>query len=101
LHAFTRRGGILLNDIIVVVKVAILCFFPIMAICVLSGVADTNHVAEDLKGSNSFSQIHSDVDSYTQGILAVFYAYSGYNQANYVRTLDSIATALFGGTDIF
>jgi amino acid transporter len=92
LHAFTRRGGILLNNVVVVVKVAILCVFPIMAICVLGGVANTNHAAEALKGSNSFSQTHSNVDSYTQGILAVFYAYGGYNQANYVRNPSFIVT---------
>ncbi|KAH7088191.1 amino acid permease-domain-containing protein [Paraphoma chrysanthemicola] len=84
LHAFTRRGGILLNNVFVVVKVAILCTFPIMAICVLCGVADTNHAAENLNPKHSFANARSDVDSYTQGILAVFYAYSGYNQANYV-----------------
>ncbi|KAF1844356.1 uncharacterized protein K460DRAFT_343641 [Cucurbitaria berberidis CBS 394.84] len=55
-----------------------------MAICVLSGVANTNHAEENLNISKSFSHAHSNIDSYTQGILAVFYAYSGYNQANYV-----------------
>jgi amino acid transporter len=85
LHAFTRRGGILLNNIFVIVKVAILCTFPIMAVCVLAGVVDTNHAVENLSPKNSFANARSDVDSYTQGILAVLYAFSGYNQANYVR----------------
>jgi amino acid transporter len=84
LHAFTRRGGILLNNIVVVVKVAILCTFPIMAICVLAGVANTDHAKQNLDYTNSFANARSDIDSYTQGILAVLYAYSGYNQANYV-----------------
>lgn len=84
LHAFTRRGGILINNIIVVVKLAILCSFPIMAVCVLSGVTTSNHAAANLSPTNSFRHVHSNIDSYTQGILAVFYAYSGYNQANYV-----------------
>ncbi|OAK99544.1 amino acid transporter [Phaeosphaeriaceae sp. SRC1lsM3a] len=84
LHAFTRRGGILLNNVVVVVKVAILCTFPIMAICVLAGVVDSNHAQRNLSPTNSFSGARSDIDSYTQGILAVLYAYSGYNQANYV-----------------
>jgi amino acid permease len=84
LHAFTRRGGILLNNIAAVVKVAILCTFPIMAICVLAGVANTDHSRENMESTNSFANARSDVDSYTQGILAVLYAYSGYNQANYV-----------------
>jgi len=85
LHAFTRRGGILLNNSIVIVKVAILCTFPIMAICVLSGVTNSNHAADNLSASKSFSDIHPDVDSYTQGILAILYAFSGYNSANYVH----------------
>jgi amino acid transporter len=85
LHAFTRRGGILLNNIVVVVKVAILCAFPIMAICVLAGVTNSNYAAQNLDFKDSFDNSRSDVDSYTQGVLAVLYAYSGYNQANYVR----------------
>jgi amino acid transporter len=84
LHAFTRRGGILINNIFVVFKIAILCVFPVMAICVLAGVVDSNHAAQNLSSQNSFANARSDVDSYTQGILAVMYAYSGYNQANYV-----------------
>lgn len=84
LHAFTRRGGIVLNNVFVVVKVAILCTFPIMAICVLGGVVDSNNAQHNLSITHSFSNARSDVDSYTQGILAVLYAYSGYNQANYV-----------------
>jgi amino acid transporter len=84
LHAFTRRGGIILNNIFAMTKVAILCTFPIMAVCVLAGVVDSNHAKENLNMQNSFSNGRSDVDSYTQGILAVLYAYSGYNQANYV-----------------
>ncbi|KAF2026522.1 hypothetical protein EK21DRAFT_92359 [Setomelanomma holmii] len=48
LHAFTRRGGILLNNLFVVVKVAILCIFPIMAVCALAGVANTNYAAHNL-----------------------------------------------------
>jgi amino acid transporter len=84
LHAFTRRGGIILNNIIVVAKVAILCIFPIMAICVLAGVADTDHAAENLKPANAFADPSNSVSAYVQGILAILFAYNGYNQANYV-----------------
>ncbi|KAF2272400.1 uncharacterized protein EI97DRAFT_445851 [Westerdykella ornata] len=84
LHAFTRRGGIILNNIVVVVKVLILCAFPVMAICVLAGVTDTNHAAENMRPSNAFANVHSNVDGYVQGTLAILYAYNGYNQANYV-----------------
>lgn len=94
LHAFTRRGGIILNNMFVIVKVAILCTFPIMAICVLAGVVDSNHAQQNLSLTNSFSGARSDVDSYTQGILAVLYAYSGYNQANYVRHFFFVSMAL-------
>ena len=86
LHAFTRRGGILLNNILVIVKIAILCMFPIMAICVLAGVAHTNHAAANMEYKNSFARTHRNADRYTQGMLAVFYAYGGYNQANYVSS---------------
>jgi len=87
LHAFTRRGGILINNVFVVAKIAILCVFPIMAICVLAGVVDSNHAVHNLSSKHSFANARSDIDSYTQGVLAVLYAYSGYNQANYVRSL--------------
>lgn len=86
MHAFTRRGGIILNNVVVMVKVAILCSFPIMAICVLAGVVDSNHAKHNLDPKNSFANTRSNVDSCTQGILAVLYAFSGYNQANYVCT---------------
>jgi hypothetical protein len=58
-----------------------------MAICVLCGVIESNHAKENMRASTSFADIHGDVDSYTQGVLAVLYAYSGYNQANYVSFL--------------
>lgn len=95
LHAFTRRGGIILNNIVVVVKVAILCTFPIMAICVLAGVVDTNHAKQNLSLTHSFSGARADVDSYVQGILAVLYAYSGYNQANYVSQSSFMLALLY------
>lgn len=83
-HAFTRRGGIILNNVVVVMKVAVLCVFPILAICVLAGVSDSNHAADNLTPKNAFASVHSDLDSYVQGCLAILYAYNGYNQANYV-----------------
>ncbi|KAF2747233.1 amino acid transporter [Sporormia fimetaria CBS 119925] len=84
LHAFTRRGGILLNNFIVVLKILILCSIPIMAICALGGVSNTNHAKANMSPSNAFTDVHSDVDRYVQGTLAILYAYNGYNQANYV-----------------
>ncbi|KAF2825914.1 amino acid transporter [Ophiobolus disseminans] len=83
-HAFTRRGGILINNIFVVVKIAILCVFPVMAICVLAGVVNSNHASHNLAPQNAFANARSDLDSYTQGVLSILYAYNGYNQANYV-----------------
>jgi amino acid transporter len=84
LHAFTRRGGIILNNVMVVIKVAILFTFPIMAICVLAGVVDSNHAKQNLSLKKSFANTSSNIDRYSQGILAVLYAFNGYNQANYV-----------------
>lgn len=86
LHAFTRRGGIALNNVMVVVKLMILTTFPIMAICALAGVENTNHAAENMNPSKAFEDAHSNVDGYVQGILGILFAYNGYNQANYVRT---------------
>jgi hypothetical protein len=57
-----------------------------MAICVLGGVTESNYAKENMSASTSFADIRGDVDSYTQGVLAVLYAYSGYNQANYVSS---------------
>jgi amino acid transporter len=86
LHAFTRRGGIMLNNIVVVLKLMILCSFPIMAFCVLGGVSDTNHAKSNMAASNAFAEAHSNVDGYVQGTLAILFAYNGYNQANYVNS---------------
>jgi amino acid transporter len=85
LHSFTRRGGILLNNIVVVIKLLILCSFPILAFCALGGVADTNYAKANM-GSNTFADAHSNVDGYVQGTLAILFAYNGYNQANYVSS---------------
>jgi hypothetical protein len=83
-HAFTRRGGIIINNVFVIVKLLILCAFPVMAICVLAGVSDSNHASANMHPSNAFSDVHQNVDGYVQGTLAILYAYNGYNQANYV-----------------
>jgi amino acid transporter len=85
LHAFTRRGGIVLNNIVVVVKLMILCAFPIMAFCALGGVADTNHAKANMSASNAFDDARTNVDGYVQATMAILFAYNGYNQANYVR----------------
>ncbi|KAH8725895.1 hypothetical protein GQ44DRAFT_726624 [Phaeosphaeriaceae sp. PMI808] len=65
LHAFTRRGGILLNNIVAMIKVSILCAFPIIAICVSFGVVDSNPARSNLNLKNSFANAHATIDSYT------------------------------------
>ena len=88
LHAFTRRGGIVINNIFVVIKIAMVCSFPVMAIYGIRTGKTPNFAKANMNSTTSFANIHSDVDSYTQGFLAVLYAYSGYNQASYVRESD-------------
>lgn len=94
LHAFTRRGGIALNNIMVVMKLMVLSAFPIMALCALAGVKDTNYAAENMKPSNAFDGARSNVDGYVQGILGILFAYNGYNQANFVR-INSLIPSMY------
>ncbi|KAF2004027.1 amino acid transporter [Amniculicola lignicola CBS 123094] len=84
IHAFTRRGGIILNNVLASVKVLIVLTFPIMAICALAGVKDTNNAKSNLNPSTSFDGIHSTMYGYSNAFISVLYAYQGINQANYI-----------------
>ncbi|KAF2264189.1 amino acid transporter [Lojkania enalia] len=84
IHAFTRRGGIIFNNILAVTKVLILLTFPIMAICALAGVSDTNYAKINMDPAYSFQDSHSDLYGYSNSFISVLYAYNGISQANFI-----------------
>jgi amino acid transporter len=88
IHGTCRRGGILLNNIIASTKVLILFIFPVLAICALAGVGNTNNATMNMSIKNSFAGVHTNTSMYgwSNAFLSVLYAYSGFNQANYVSS---------------
>jgi len=102
IHMFSRRGGILINNIFAVVKVLFLCAIIVMAFVYAYTNAGVNYkgtpnrdVAEiranitaNFATSNSFKTPNGeqgpDGASALTAILYVFYSYSGYLQPMYV-----------------
>lgn len=86
LHGAWRKGGIWLNNIFAVLKIAILLFIIIVGFCALGGVfgAKANMASENYDIKNSFNNTSNSSYGYAEGFLAVIFAYAGFNQSNYV-----------------
>ena len=99
IHGTWRRGGVLLNNIIASIKVLILCIFPVLAVCALAGVGNGNNATKNMSIKNSFAGAHASTSVYgwSNAFLSVLYAYSGFNQANYVSS--RISHHLLAGRD--
>lgn len=87
-HISSRRGGIVLNDLFAVFKVLLLIAVIVLGF-VFRGGALPQGEKSHLGGQNfalkqSFADRASAVSSYTQSLLYVVYAYSGYEQPFYV-----------------
>ncbi|KAK3361360.1 amino acid permease-domain-containing protein [Lasiosphaeria ovina] len=92
IHAFSRRGGIWLNNILALVKVGILLLI-IGAACAVAGGAfhraDTGTAVGNEFGNNTskataFGQASDEANGYGQAFLAIIFAFSGFDQPNYV-----------------
>lgn len=76
IHAFSRRGGILLNDVLAVVKVMILLMIIITAIIVAADdnkvfkEAD-NHFSANMRTEAAFKGASSDAHSYASAFLSI------------------------------
>jgi hypothetical protein len=85
IHAFSRRGGIWLGNFLALIKVLILSLVIVTGICAWAGAFKTkNYVDENMAVSNSFANPAEDSYGYTQAFLAVIFAWSGFDQPNYV-----------------
>jgi amino acid transporter len=92
LHTFSRRGGILLNNVFAIVKVLILLFIIITAILVAARAlpATDNVFADNTDPATSFDSATegggsaSDANGFAQAFLAIIFSFSGFEQPNYV-----------------
>ncbi|KAK0661408.1 High-affinity methionine permease [Lasiodiplodia hormozganensis] len=85
-HGTWRKGGIWLNNIFAVLKVATLCFIIVVGFCALGGVFGdkANKAATNYALDNSFSNTSHSSYGYAEGFLSVIFAYTGFSQSNYV-----------------
>lgn len=74
-----------LNNILALLKIAILTMIFIIGLLAYGGVFK-NFKRENgaLQISNSFSSSSADAYGYAEGFLAILFAFGGFNQANYV-----------------
>ena len=86
LHVSSRRGGIIVSDIFAVLKVCILLLIIILGFTVAGGknLGGTSSATANFDTKSSFARPRSDIVSYTDSFLFVFYAYSGFQQPFYV-----------------
>jgi amino acid transporter len=85
IHAFSRRGGILLNNLFAIVKLSILLLIVIIAIVVGAGGLDTRNVLSDNTNSSvAFETEKNDVNGYAHAFLAVIFSFWGFEQPNYI-----------------
>ncbi|KAF2103718.1 amino acid transporter [Rhizodiscina lignyota] len=91
IHAFSRRGGIWLNNILAVVKLCILLLIIIATIIYgaggfpnTPGVDRQETTTENLVASHSFKGASTEANGYAQAFLAIIFAFSGFEQPNYV-----------------
>lgn len=89
IHGIWRRGGIILNNIFAIIKIAILILIIIIGFIALGGHFERdgrtqNFASQNLKPSNAFAAAPTVTYGYVESFLSVIFAYGGYNQANYV-----------------
>ncbi|KAH7057266.1 amino acid permease-domain-containing protein [Macrophomina phaseolina] len=86
LHGMWRKGGIWLNNIFAVLKVATLVFIIIVGFCALGGTfgEKANNAKTNYAIDQSFSSTSNSSYGYAEGFLAVIFAYTGFSQSNYV-----------------
>lgn len=85
IHAISRRGGIWLGNVFALIKVMMLLLIIITGICAWAGAFDTTTYAVDNMAVNkAFEEPADDSYGYTKAFLAVLFAWSGFDQPNYV-----------------
>ncbi|KAM0344089.1 hypothetical protein ACHAPU_007810 [Fusarium lateritium] len=90
IHTFSRRGGILLNNMLAMIKVMILLLIIVTAIIVGAGGLKThegakveNYISQNTQPSRAFGG-SGDANGYAHAFLAIVFSFSGFEQPNYV-----------------
>ncbi len=89
IHGIWRRGGIYLNNIFAVVKVAVLLMVVVLGFAALGNRFEKDGVVQNFAEKNlaanvAFANAPKVTYGYVESFLAVIFAYGGYQQANYV-----------------
>ncbi|KAJ4387446.1 hypothetical protein N0V93_008038 [Gnomoniopsis smithogilvyi] len=82
IHAISRRGGIVLNNTLAMFKIAVLVMIIITAIVVSKQKPEYNRWDENT-GAGVFNK-KGEVSGYASAFLSIIFAYSGFEQPNYV-----------------
>ena len=90
IHAFWRRGGIVLNNILAFIKGFLLIAVIVIGFSVAGG-ADLGNgsigkdaVAQNFSTTKSFLNPNKDAGSYARSIVYIVYTFSGFKQPFYV-----------------
>lgn len=86
IHTISRRGGIVLNNMLAIVKLMILLLIIVVAIVVAArGLPKTpNLINQNTNASKAFADASTDANGYAQAFLSIIFAFSGFEQPNYV-----------------
>jgi amino acid transporter len=86
IHAFSRRGGIWLNNMFALVKIAMLLLIVITAIVVAAhGLPESaNYIEENTNPAAAFDAKNTDANGYAHAFLAVIFSFWGFEQPNYI-----------------
>lgn len=87
IHAVSRRGGIYLNNLLALIKVALLLVIIVTGFCAYGGVF---HNDKSIATPSNLATLHDSFPpaaknayGYAEAFLSVLFAYEGWNQANY------------------
>lgn len=99
LHALWRRGGIIFNNLLAIVKVLMLLAVIIIGFCMSAGVSfgngpvhgetinpNTHKATSNFDAKTSFTHPSHDPANYANSLLFIVYTFSGYEQPFYVST---------------
>ncbi|EEH04696.1 high affinity methionine permease [Histoplasma capsulatum G186AR] len=88
-HTFTRRGGILLSNILAMIKLAMLFMIVITAIVAATGAFPQTEsaAAKNFNSKNSFRKASTQANDYANAFLLIIFTFSGFEQPNYMSVV--------------
>lgn len=91
LHGTWRQAGLFLNKAFAIVKILMLLLIIITGFIALGGGFHNHQAAsKNFNVDNAFKNTANDPYGFAESFLAVVFAYSGFNQANYVSISSSL-----------